>query len=183
MKNIEFYITPKGDVMIHSEKGVRQLKVSDRQFISSMMNIIDEFYPQSLTALSKVYEKLKSVPGFYEFHIARRFIKCNFGKYDSILDIDQFGSLNFEEIECPLRGECPVEGIVCKPKFNSKLTDRELDVMQLYYEGIKPEEIAEQTCLSVSTVKTHKRNAFRRVNVHSIAEFFSYAKQHNLFEH
>lgn len=182
MKDIEFYITPKGDVMLHTSEGVKQLKVSDREFISGMIKLIGEFYPEALTSLSKVFSKLKPVPGVFEFNIVRRFIKCNWGKYDSILDVDRFGGWNFEEVECPLRGECPVEGIVCKPKFNSKLSERELEVMKLYYDGVQPEEIAEQTCLSVATVRTHKRNAFKRVKVHSLVEFFSYAKKNNLFE-
>ena len=182
MSCTEFYITPKGDIMIHSQDGIRLLKFSDRDFVSNMIKTIHEFYPEALTALSKVFEKLRFTSAVYEFNIVRRFIKCNWGKFDSVMDIDQFGNLNFEEVECPLRGECSLEGIVCKPKFNSKLSDRELDIMNLYYSNKSVEDIAERFCISTETVRTHKRNAFRRVNVHSLPEFFLYAKQHNLFE-
>lgn len=182
MNCVEFYITPKGDIMVHCQDGIRQLQVTDRSFISAIIRIVQEFYPEALTALSKVFEKMRFNSPVYEFNIVRRFIKCNWGKFDSILDIDQFGNLNFEEVECPLRGECHCEGIVCKPKFNSKLSERELEIMNLFYVNVPVEEIAERLCLSTETVRTHKRNAFRRIKVHSLPEFFLYAKQNHLFE-
>lgn len=158
------------------------LQFSDREFVSEMIKTIHEFYPEALTALSKVFDKLRFTTAVFEFNIVRRFIKCNWGKFDSVMDIDQFGNLNFEEVECPLRGECSLEGIVCKPKFNSKLSDRELEIMHLFYENVSVENIAEKLCISCETVRTHKRNAFRRVKVHSLPEFFLYAKQNHLFE-
>ena len=130
MNNTEFYVTPAGDIMLHADDSTRQLKVSDRKFISSLYKTIEEFYPESLKALSKVFEKLRPLPAIFEFNVVRRFIKCNWGKFDSVIDIDQFGNLNFEEVECPLRGECSLEGIICKPKFNCKLSDREMEIMR-----------------------------------------------------
>ncbi len=182
MNCAEFYITPKGDIMIHCQDGVRLLQFSDRAFVSEMIKTIQEFYPEALKALSKVFEKLRFTTAVFEFNIVRRFIKCNWGKFDSVLDIDQFGNLNFEEVECPLRGECQLEGIVCKPKFNSKLSDRELEIMRFFYASLTIEDIAAKLCISTETVKTHKRNAFKRVKVHSLPEFFLYAKQNHLFE-
>ena len=40
------------------------------------------------------------------------------------------------------------------------------------YEGMEENAIADKYCISLETVRTHKRNAFRRINVHSLAEFF-----------
>lgn len=184
MKPMEFYITPKGDVMVHDTTiGVKQLQFSNRAFVTDMLKTIQEFYPESLVALSKLFQELMHFPALYEFHIVRRFIKCNWGKFDSIMDIDQFGNLNFEEVECPLRGECPLEGVVCKPKFNSNLSDREEDIMRHLYNNESIESIAESLFISAETVRTHKRNAFKRVGVHSLSEFFIYAKKNNLFDH
>ncbi|WP_255495847.1 helix-turn-helix transcriptional regulator [Bacteroides sp. 51] len=97
------------------------------------------------------------------------------------MDIDQFGYFNFEEAECPLHGECEFQGVICKPKFNSRLSDRELNVMRGYYEQSSEADIAKQMYISVETVRTHKRNAFQRVKVHSLSEFILYAKNNNLF--
>lgn len=179
---MEFYITPKGEVMIHGVDGVKQLQFSDRSFVSEMIGMIQNLYPGALSALSKVFEKLIPIPALFEFHVVRRFIKCNWGEYDSIMDIDQFGNLNFEEVRCPLRGECPHERKICKPEFNSELTDTEKKIMRYLYQNSSMDEIAGKEFISVETVKTHKRNAFRKVKVHSLSEFFLYAKQNHLFE-
>jgi DNA-binding CsgD family transcriptional regulator len=182
MNSIEFYRTPQGDVMVHDQEGIRIMKETDRKFISEMLSKIQEFYPESVASLSKLFDKKRFNIPHFEFCIVRRFIKCNWGKFDSLLDIDQVGNFNFEEVDCPLRGECALEGIVCRPKFNSKLSERELEIMNLFYDNMAAEEIADRICLSVETVKTHKRNAFKRVKVHSISEFFIYAKDNNLFD-
>lgn len=168
--------------MIHSLDGVRLLKLSDRKFVTEMLRTIEEFYPEALTALSKTFDRNRMAPALFEFNIVKRFIKCNWGKFDSVMDIDQFGNLNFEEVECPLRGECSLEGVVCKPKFNSRLSEREQEIMNLFYLNNSVEDIANKLCISTETVRTHKRNAFKRVNVHSLPEFFLYSKQNHLFE-
>lgn len=180
--NVEFYITPNGGIMVQDGNGVRRLTPQERNFVSEMIDRIGDFYPEALTALSSEYNDTRhNIPAF-EHKIVVRFIKCNWGKYDSRIDIDQFGSFNFEEVECPLRGECPLENVVCKPKFNSRLSDRELEIMQLMYENLSIEVIANRLYLSVETIKTHKRNAFKRTNVHSLPEFIIYARDKGLFK-
>lgn len=181
ISSTEFYLTPNGEIMINDANGVRQLSQQDRDFISEIIFKMGQFWPSSLEGASKVYEKSRHNVPLFEFKIVRRFLKCNFGKFDSTLDIDQMGNFHFEEVSCPLRGECPHEGIICKPKFNSTLSERELDVMRLFYEGLDAEAVSDKLCLSADTVRTHKRNAFRRTGAHSLSEFFLYARQNNLF--
>jgi DNA-binding CsgD family transcriptional regulator len=181
MSNKEFYITPKGGVKITDEHGTHELKPENRGFIIAMIEKIGEFWPLALEAASTAYSKYRHNISYFEFLIVRRFLKCNFGKYDSTLDIDQFGNFHFEEVECPLRGECSHEGVICKPKFNSKLSEREIEIMQLLYEGCIDESIAEKLSISIETIKTHKRNAFRRTGVHSLSEFFLYVKNNKIF--
>ena len=183
MKNKEFYITPTGVIMIHDEEGVHELTQKDRDFISKMILRIGDFYPEALSALSKEYDCRRFNVPYYEFSIVSRFVRCNWGRYDSVIDIDQFGYFNFEEVECPLRGsgDCKLDGIVCRPKFNSNLSERELVVMGYFYDNLTPEQVADKMCISAETVRTHKRNALKRTGTHSLAEFFLYAKNNNLF--
>ena len=183
MKNIEFYRTPNGGIMIHDEKGVRELKENDRNFISAMMQKIGDFHPDTLARLSQHFDKKRFNIPHFEYSIVSRFIRCNWGRFDSVIDIDQFGYFNFEEVECPLRGECPHEGIICRPRFNSNLSEREIEVMSNYYKNKSTVQIADDMCLSTETVRTHKRNAFKRTGTHSLAEFYLYAKNNNLFNH
>lgn len=183
MINKEFYITPNGGIMIHDDKGVHELTQKDRQFISEMIMRIGDFYPDALAALSREYDPRHINVPYYEYSIVSRFIRCNWGRYDSIIDIDQFGFFNFEVVDCPLRGsgDCKLDGIVCRPKFNSNLSDREMEVMKYYYRGLRAEQIADKICISVETVRTHKRNVFKRTGTCSLAEFLLYAKNNNLF--
>lgn len=172
MTGMEFYFTPKGEVMIIDECGTRQLEQSNREFISEIITRMGIFWPEALEKASLEYTDRRYNIPWFEFSIVRRFLKCNFGEFDSTMDIDQMGNFHFEEVKCPLKGECKYEGIICKPKFNSTLSERELSVMRSFYEGVEENAIADKYCISLETVRTHKRNAFRRINVHSLAEFF-----------
>lgn len=50
------------------------------------------------------------------------------------------------------------------------LSDREIDVLSLISQGLKNDEIAEKLFLSVSTVKTHTRNIFQKLDVRNRIE-------------
>lgn len=189
LTNKEFYSTPNGEVMIEGTEGTKILGPSDRAFVSAMMEKIHEFWPWSLPPLCKKFEKLMSHPATYEFRIVRHWIKCNLGNYDGVLDIDQLGNFHLEIVSCPLRGgDCTMEGdfksenCVCRPKFNSQLSDSELKVMNLYYDGLNTENIADKLCLSQDTIRTHKRNSFKRIAVHSLPEFLHYARKNSIFK-
>jgi DNA-binding CsgD family transcriptional regulator len=114
--------------------------------------------------------------------MARRLIKCNFGGYDNVLDIDHLGRMNFEFVGCPLRGECKYDQLICSPKFNTKLSQRELEVMKMLYEGQPDELVSEQLFISINTVNNHRKNSFKKLEIHSMADFIRYAKDNNLFK-
>jgi DNA-binding CsgD family transcriptional regulator len=173
--------------MLNDEaKGTHQYSQSDREFTSAYLGVLSIFYPWALKSLSEIHKDKKANVPYYEFSMVRRSIKCNFSNYDTIMDIDQLGNWHFEEVPCPLRGgDCKYEKgdcRICKPKFKSDLSERELEIMQHYYHNTPLEQIAEKTFLSVETVKTHKRNVFRRTNCHTLPEFIHYAKSKNLFQ-
>ena len=50
MKNLEFYITPTGEIMIHDDNGTHTLSQKDREFMSSMISRLNDFYPEALSA-------------------------------------------------------------------------------------------------------------------------------------
>jgi hypothetical protein len=132
--SIEFYTTPQGNVIIKEDnKPERELKESDTEFIQAFLKIIDDFYPEAYMSLFEIYSRSRLNKSYYEFLMVKRFINCNFGAYDNILDIDENGTFNFEFIACPLHGECSYEGKICSPKFNNNLTDREYEVMKRIY--------------------------------------------------
>ena len=120
-----------------------------------------------------------ALPILYEFNIVSRFCRCNFGEYDAHTpDIDADGFFHFEEVKCPLRGECRMEGVICKPKLDSKLTDRELDIVELISKGLRAQEIADRLYISVKTVQRHRENIKAKLQLRSLAQVAAYYLEH-----
>ena len=183
LSNIEFYGTPSGEIMIKEQgKGLRlYLQENNTEFTSCMIEYICEFYTEAFKELSDLYSKNQRNKEFFEYRMVHRFLRCNFREYDKTPDIDHRGVFNFEHVRCPLRGECSCEGKICNPKFNTKLSERELQVMELYYQGYKSNEIAEMLFISSHTVETHKNNSLKKLDLHSLSDFFIYAATNNPF--
>ncbi len=83
--------------------------------------MLEEFYPEAYAALRKYYARYDGNKCYRDFLAVRRFIKCNFGLYDNMIDIDENWNFKFEFVGCPLRGECDGFKKICEPKFNSTL--------------------------------------------------------------
>lgn len=184
IKNIEFYRTPGGEVMLkEAGKPVEMYELRRRDITRDMFTHIMEFYPKAFKALAEAYSS-----GFafnrdvFEFKCVHRFIRCNFGEYDRIEDIDNLGNFSFEDVKCPMAGECKYHRIICNPEFETSLTDRELEVMKLYFYRNRPENIADKLCISIETVKTHKRNALTKLRMHSMEDFMVYAASNKIFD-
>jgi DNA-binding CsgD family transcriptional regulator len=64
-------------------------------------------------------------------------------------------------------------------KNNSLLTDRELEIIKLCYEGLSSKMIAEKLNLSFHTVKNHKRNCMEKTKTHNITKLIYYCLKNN----
>ena len=171
LRNIEFFNDPEGGVMVRDADGVHTYRPEDKVLTSALFTRIEAEYPKAFKALTEIYRKSQPNVNYYKFLICKRFIRCNFGRLDNKQDIDGMGRFTFEDVSCPLKGECKYAGVVCGAEFDIRLTERQKEVMKLYCEGTEPEEIADRLYISVETVKTTKRDAFRKAEVHSLAEF------------
>ncbi|MCI2145801.1 MAG: helix-turn-helix transcriptional regulator [Bacteroidales bacterium] len=182
IQQIEFY-TYESEVWYRTMDGTcKKLDENDFEVVSFMFNHIRDNYPEAFAALDAYYKKLPFDFKLKRFRIVNMFCKCNFGQADqSKFDIDKTGTLQFENVPCPLRGECPRENIVCHPHFNSHISDSEMRVLKLVYEGWDIEPIADKLYLSPFTVRNHIRNAYERLGIHEKAEFVKYADAHDLF--
>lgn len=183
LKNIEFSDTPRGEIevrFLNQPTFIYEHKHTD--LTESILNYLKDFYPKAYSSLCKIYAKYSGNKLDYHYRIAHRFIRCNFGAHDSKLDIDQLGNFHFEEVKCPLKGECFDWEVICNPVFNTSLSERELEIMELFYRGIKPEQIAENLSISITTVDTHKRNALKKLSLHSLTDFIIYANEKQLFK-
>lgn len=181
LTNIEFFAC-EDEVWFRSDSGdIEKLTQSHTDMIESMIEMISTYYPKAYEALCATYSGCALNRRYYRFRIVQRFIKCNFSQLDNIPDIGARSEMNFEYVACPLRGECKLECVVCRPEFDHKLSAAEMPVMRMWYEGRDEREIADRLCLSPHTIHNHIRHAYRRTGTHSRSEFVKYASEHNLF--
>jgi DNA-binding CsgD family transcriptional regulator len=183
MSPTEFYTAPNGEVMYNQNgQAAKQLCVTDTDIVDRLLEMMMEFYPEAYKAASEAYQaSAKNIP-YYRFLMARRFLKCNWGGYDNVLDIDHLGRMNFEYVSCPMRGECKHDGIICNPKFNTTLSAREMEVMQMCSEGRTDDDISTTLFISLNTVANHRKHSFRKLGLHNMGEFIRYANDHKLFK-
>lgn len=180
--NIEFY-TFENELWYRGADGVaRKFTEESNDIAAEMVRVIEEFYPAAYAALEKEYAKCKCNIRYYRYRMVLRFCRCNFGIIDNICDIDGQSRLHMEHVPCPLRGECRLEGVVCHPEFNHRISPAEMRVLKLWYDGLDKKQIAEELCLSCHTVCNHIHNAFMRLDLHSKADFVKYADANNLFK-
>lgn len=182
ISNIEFYNTPEGDVMMKEfGKPAIVLKETERPTIEYMLAIIRYRYPKAHARLMQIYSCSTVNRWHYEFRVVHRFIRCNFGEYDQYnLDIDRDGQLIFEEVKCPLRGECEHEGVICRPELDTALTDREMDVFRLIASNIQTDDIATELHISPCTVNRHRENIKAKIKARNVGEMVSYWHRNQL---
>lgn len=150
------------------------------EIIDAILEMLSTFYPKAYAALSQEYGGCALNRRYHRYRMVARFVRCNFAQLDTVPDIEG-RRMNFEHVQCPLRGECRYDRVVCRPEFEHRLSPAEEPVMRLWYEGLEESEIGRRLYLSPHTVHNHIRNAYRRTGTHSRAEFTRYANDHNIF--
>jgi len=178
LRKIEFYICPDGSINIQADGApVRQFTESDREIVQEMLLKIRDLYPGAFSALSELYSESSRNRPYFEYLIVHRFIRCNLGKYDGLsLDVDAGGRFNFEHVDCPLRGECRHEGIICGAAIKSELTPRESEVVKLMLQGVERLEIAEELHISPYTLTRHLANIRCRLGLGSSSQIIAHFK-------
>ena len=106
MNGIEFFQQGENVLYKTDDDDPKVMVKGDRWIVKLVMSLLKERYPKALACLEKEYEGLRGDVWNYEFRMVRRFVKCNFGRIDPIMDLDGVGGIHFEYVSCPLRGEC-----------------------------------------------------------------------------
>ena len=60
------------------------------------------------------------------------------------------------------------------------LSEREIEIIRLIINGNTSNDIANQLFLSEHTVKTHRKNIFRKIGINSISQLATFAINNNL---
>ena len=58
-----------------------------------------------------------------------------------------------------------------------QLSQREQEVLKLVAQGYTNQQVANQLCLSVKTVETHKAHMMKKLNLHTTTDLIKYALQ------
>ena len=130
LTNIDFF-TFEDEVWLRTRDGeTRRLLERDTDLLRSLSDCIATFYPQAFSALNDEYKACAANRSYQRFRIVCRFIKCNFCALDSVPDFDSNLHATFEHVNCPLRGECRYDGVICRPEFATRLSAAELRVLK-----------------------------------------------------
>ena len=179
LERIEFYTCPDGSVNVKPADGAMYVyDQSCRRLTEEMLMNIRDLFPKAFAALSELYAKSERNREYFEYRIVHRFIRCNFGEYDALTyDISRGGIFNFEDVRCPLRGECLFEGVICKPSLQTVLSPREQEVAELLAEGLDAYEIGDELEISVNTVNNHLQHIKARLKVRRISQIINAVRQ------
>lgn len=160
MKHIEFFSDrTNGSDLIVNIDGKFSSFDENHEIISVVFDLLKNNY-------SKAFKELHTIYGgaaHFKYLMVRRFLKCNFMVHDHHPDITD-NIFRTEMVDCPLRGECRQEGIVCHPKLDTVLSAREEEITLLIISGNSDRDIAEKLFISIYTAKNHHRNILCKLN-------------------
>lgn len=167
MRQIEFFITPEGRVMVQDQgKGFYEFTPKERDLCLYIKDIIRNQYPEAFDAICEVYQKSQLNKPHFDFLVTHRFIRCNFGKFDGLtFDIDD-GIMHIEEVACPIRCECKFANVICKPKPLG-LSKREAEITRMSVSGQTYDEISRSLGISRSTIKNIIQGVKKKLSLSS----------------
>lgn len=180
-KQVEFFVSLQGEVCFYGHDGkVLSYSTEHPEIINHMAELISRLYPEAYKYLAGLYAKSKPNKLYFKFLISDRFIRCNLGSNDTLcFDVD--GTiLHLEKVDCPLRGICPRENIVCLPKLKTPFFPKELEVAKYFAQGYVAREIAEILGKSKNTVSAQLRKMTKRLGLQSTRDIIKVVHQLNL---
>ena len=178
MQFIEFFNGNDGTIFVVKPDSVKRLEMTDTEIIDYILEVVQNNYTEAWKALSLEYASAQRNVPYFKFVVVRRFLKCNMGENDLLdWDIDGNGQMHLEMVKCPMRGECPLENIVCKPKFSTGLSARESEVLALLAEGHSNQEVADLLFISIHTVKIHAAHILDKLGLKTIRQAAAWYRQ------
>ncbi len=175
LARIEFFTSPDGTVSyVADDLVIRTYTQSCTVITDFVVDAILDRYPSAYAALSELYRKHERNRRFFRYRIAHRFIRCNFGEFDTLRHDISGDSVNVEEVRCPLRGECQFEGVICRPRVRSCLTAREVEVVKGLAGGMRREELAVDLGIAISTLFKHIAHIKAKLRLENAAQIVKY---------
>ena len=145
----ELYVDPTTyEVRVKDEKGNDKPLRRERELTRELIERIRRDYSESWAACK--VESIHFPKEKREMKALERFCRCNFGMLDGTADVTQNG-FELEEVNCPLRGYCRYEFVICKPKLT--MSDKQTGVAEAMIVGKSKEGIARALKIPMDKVK------------------------------
>lgn len=178
--NIEFRVGSDGQIWLQQQDGQqRPLTQHDTEIINLINAHIQALYPDTAQALDVIYQSSAPNKPYHRYLTAARFIRCNMAS-DDLQRYDINGSvINLERVQCPIRGLCPHDGIICNPT-PSALNPAEQQVAVLYAQGYTARQIAASLKKNMSTVNNQLWHLAKKINARTRHELIRIIRSLNL---
>lgn len=161
--SIEFFIDNNQTKVIQNSKVLPFTEVS-----FSIIQLLDEEIEKDL--LVKIH--LMDMHPTSKIKRTEQFVHCRFGGLDYQGDIKDGKLQDGEYWECPKRGNCPSEGILCKlPSYNNKvLTNQDVKLLQLTATNKTNEVIADELSLPLGSFHKAKKYLYEKLGIQTKQE-------------
>ncbi len=129
---------------------------------------IKEKHPETKVIILTMYPQKSFIEEIIKIGIDGCLLKNNTGKElsDAIIRVTS-GKSYYDQIQTFDSNEDKVK------KY--KLSEREIEIIQSLAEGLSSADIADKYFISLHTVKTHRKNILKKLNLHATPELIQYA--------
>lgn len=174
MENYEFVACADGTFVARNSTTSKVVTEFDRDIIEFIVSEVKLRYPIAYKRLCEMYERYKGNRYNFEYRIAKRFVRCNMGADDLLsMDINN-GIMCLEYVNCPLRGECCDENVICCPRHQSRLTETLRQVAELYASGMSYKEMAQTLNKSDKTIANQLRSITKILGLKRTKDIITY---------
>lgn len=179
---MEFYQEPSGEIIVKpGNANAFLLTEKCRDFILSMKTLLISDYYNAYRGCQDMNIKSRANTTYYDFLNVRQFIRCNFNQFDNIDDIDESGCFHFEFVNCPLRGTCKYENVICNPTFTSRLTESDARIINMMiYHNMHTDQIASSLSRSIHTINNRRRTILKKTGCKNIAQLTAFCYEHKI---
>lgn len=152
-----------------------QLKVMSFGSVKSFNAISTPVYQMLKDAMlqdENAYNILKEWFPTSEIKQLEKFTECRFGGLDYRPDITACGLQNAEYWDCPMRGQCKGEGVVCKKLSykNQELDAIDIKMLKSVATNLTNEVIAENLELPLGTFHKIKQSLYSKLGIQTKQE-------------
>lgn len=175
LEKIEYTVNRNEVIVVDGDQSFI-LNQTHRHIITAELEYLADEFPTALEDLQRRYNASRLNRIYFEFQIVRQWIKCHFGMVDMMIDIDENGTRNFEPCYCPKRGECENCDLfrVCYPLRSTLISKTEINVLRLFVSGLDENMIADTLHVSVNTIKKHRMNMLKKLDLHKTSQLIDY---------